>query len=261
MYLLLEAITLALIPGFLLLDFIWQARKYNHTRYWRLRGAVVTIAIVLFSGEVALLWANLPGDFHLLDGSSLGIWGGAALGILVYEFIHYWYHRLAHQRKGLWLAGHQLHHSAETLDAFGANYLHPFDAFMFTTIASLVFYPLLGLLPEAGIIAALFLTFNAMFQHANINTPRWLGYVIQRPESHAIHHGKGIHHYNYADLPLWDMVFGTFHNPERNEIPEQAGFYKGASSRLLAMLLMQDVSTPASVTTKTNNDLNIQKVA
>jgi sterol desaturase/sphingolipid hydroxylase (fatty acid hydroxylase superfamily) len=52
-----------------------------------------------------------------------------------------------------------------------------------------------------------------MFQHANLRTPRWLGYIIQRPESHGIHHERGLHAFNYADLPLWDMVFGTFRNP------------------------------------------------
>lgn len=242
MFELMEVITLALIPGFLLLDFIWQSRRYDKTKNWRLRGFLVTGAIFFFTGEVALLWADLLGEFHLIDGSGLGSWGGAVAGIIVYELVHYWYHRQAHQWNWLWLAGHQLHHSAESLDTFGAYYLHPFDAAIFTTIGSLVFYPLLGLVPEAGVIGALFLTFNAMFQHANINTPHWLGYFIQRPESHAVHHGKGIHHYNYSDLPLWDMIFGTFQNPEHDEVPAEIGFYNGASKRIPAMLLSQDVS-------------------
>lgn len=244
MFVLLEWITLALIPAFLLLDFSWQPRRYAKTRHWRLRGLLVTAGIVLFSGEVALLWGNLLGNVHLIDGSGLGIWGGAMAGIAVYELLHYWYHRLAHEWNWLWLAGHQLHHSAESLDAFGANYLHPFDAFMFATLSSLVFFPLLGLVPEAGVIGALFLTFNAMFQHANINTPYWLGYLIQRPESHGIHHARGVHRYNYSDLPLWDIVFGTFRNPTRDEVPPEAGFYQGASNRIFAMLIGRDVSGP-----------------
>jgi sterol desaturase/sphingolipid hydroxylase (fatty acid hydroxylase superfamily) len=83
-----------------------------------------------------------------------------------------------------------------------------------------------------------------MFQHANIKTPRWLGYIVQRPESHCVHHERGVHRFNYSDLPLWDMVFGTFRNPA--EWRGEAGFYKGASSRILAMLLGRDVSTPPS---------------
>lgn len=243
MHELLETATLALIPGFILLDLIWRSRRYDRTRFWRIRALLVTVGIFFFSTYVATAWATLLGDFHLIDGSGLGIVGGALVGILAYEFIHYWYHRAAHEWQWLWRAGHQMHHSAESLDAFGAYYLHPFDAFMFTTWGSLVFFPLLGLAPEAGVIGALFLTFNAMFQHANIRTPYWLGFLIQRPESHGIHHARGVHRDNYSDLPLWDILFGTFRNPRSVE-GLQAGFYPGASSRLFDMLLGRDVTRP-----------------
>ena len=171
----------------------------------------------------------------------------AVVGILVYEFAHYWYHRAIHRFDMLWRFAHQLHHSAERIDAFGAYYLHPVDVFFFTTWASLVFVPLLGLNAEATAIGAAFLTFNAMFQHANIKTPHWLGYFIQRPESHCVHHGRGIHHYNYSDLPLWDIVFGTYLNP-RDVSNLEAGFYDGASERIPEMLVFQDVSYPREST-------------
>ena len=173
----------------------------------------------------------------------MGTWLGALFGVVVYEFVHYWYHRAIHRYDFLWRFAHQMHHSAEKIDSFGAYYLHPVDVFFFTSWASLVFVPLLGLSGEATAIGAAFLTFNAMFQHANIKTPHWLGYIIQRPESHCIHHERGVHHYNYSDLPVWDMLFGTFRNPR---VPEsrEAGFYHGASTRILDQLFFQDVSQP-----------------
>ncbi|MCG6935170.1 MAG: sterol desaturase family protein [Proteobacteria bacterium] len=244
MYEIIELATLGLIPAFLVLDLVWRKRRYATTRFWRLRALLVSTGIVAWSIVLATGWGLLLGDFHLLDGNGLGIVGGTAVGILAYEFLHYWYHRLAHRFDFLWRF-HQMHHSAESLDAFGANYIHPLDAAFFTTWSSLVFYPLLGLPLEAGILGALFITFNAMFQHANIKTPHWLGYLIERPESHAIHHGRGLHRYNYSDLPLWDILFGTFRNPRsEDEVPAEAGFYKGASSRLLTMLLGRDVTRP-----------------
>jgi sterol desaturase/sphingolipid hydroxylase (fatty acid hydroxylase superfamily) len=252
-----EPLTLGLIPGFLLLDFFIQRRHYNSTRHWRLRAALVTVAIVIISGEVAAFWGNLYGETHLFDLGGLGLWG-VIPGILVYEFFHYWYHRSAHRWNWLWRASHQMHHSAESLDAFGANFLHPIDAVMFATIASLVLFPLLGLSLEAGIVTALFLTFNAMFQHANINTPHWLGFLIQRPESHNIHHGRGIHGYNYSDLPLWDMLFGTYMNPRTLDSVD-CGFYKGASSRLVDMLLGRDVTQPRSDKTRRDNSRLVQR--
>jgi sterol desaturase/sphingolipid hydroxylase (fatty acid hydroxylase superfamily) len=142
-----------------------------------------------------------------------------------------------------------MHHSAEKIDSFGAYYLHPVDVFFFTTWASLVFVPLLGLSTEAVVVGAAFLTVNAMFQHANIRTPHWLGYFIQRPESHCVHHALGVHHFNYSDLPLWDMIFGTFRNPKSVE-GMKAGFYTGASTRILDQLFFQDVSVPLEMTGK-----------
>jgi sterol desaturase/sphingolipid hydroxylase (fatty acid hydroxylase superfamily) len=239
-------LTIGLIPGAILLDWAIRGKKHDSTRFWRVRATVVTIAVFYLAGYFALFWGTVLGDFHLLDGSGLGTWGGAAVGILVYELCHYWYHRAAHEFDWLWRAGHQMHHSAESLDAFGAYYLHPVDTFNFTTIASFVFYPLLGLTVEAGVIGAFFLTFNAMFQHMSFRTPRWLGYFIQRPESHSVHHGKGIHRYNYSDLPLWDIVFGTFRNP--SEFQPEHGFYQGASERIPEMLAFRDVSVPKPTT-------------
>ncbi|KPK17750.1 MAG: hypothetical protein AMJ67_12435 [Betaproteobacteria bacterium SG8_41] len=242
MYDYLGYLTLALIPGFIALDLVYRQRHYETPRYWRLYALAVTVGIFFFTGWIAGLWGKLFEGVSLIDGSGLGALGGAVVGVLVYEFFHYWYHRAAHEWNWLWRAGHQMHHSAESLDAFGAYYLHPFDAAIFITISSVVFFPLLGLTVEAGVLGALFLTFNAMFQHANIKTPHWLGYLIQRPESHNIHHGRGIHRHNYSDLPLWDIVFGTFRNPKVVE-GLQTGFYKGASRRIPEMLIGRDVST------------------
>jgi len=239
---LLGYLTIGLIPGAIVIDWLIRGRRHDSTRYWRARAAVVTIATFYIAGYVAVFWGTVLGDFHLLDGGGLGTWGGAVVGVLVYELGHYWYHRAAHSFDWLWRAGHQMHHSAESLDAFGAYYLHPVDTFFFTTVSSLVFFPLLGLTVEAGIVGAMFLTFNAMFQHMSFRTPRWLGYIIQRPESHSVHHGRGIHRYNYSDLPVWDIVFGTFRNPVTFQT--EHGFYAGASERIPEMLAFRDVTAP-----------------
>ena len=46
--------------------------------------------------------------------------------------------------------------------------------------------------------------------------------------------------YNFADLPLWDIVFGTFRNPA--EYPGECGFEGGRDQRIGAMLLFADVN-------------------
>jgi sterol desaturase/sphingolipid hydroxylase (fatty acid hydroxylase superfamily) len=236
-----EYVGLACLPLFIVLDVVYRHRKFETTRAWRLRALSVTIFTFAFSVGITLFWGRLLAGRSLVDGSSLGIAGGAVVGILVYQLIRYWYHRTAHRSDLLWRWAHQMHHSAESVDAFGAYYLHPVDTFFFTTWSSLVFFPLLGLRPEAGAIGGAFLVFKAMFQHANIKTPRWIGYIIQRPESHGVHHERDVHKYNYSDLPLWVMLFGTFCNPHAWE--GEAGFYKGASSRVGSMLIGRDISS------------------
>jgi sterol desaturase/sphingolipid hydroxylase (fatty acid hydroxylase superfamily) len=160
--------------------------------------------------------------------------------LLVYEFCAYWWHRWMHSSDLLWRGLHQMHHSAERLDTFGAFWFSPLDMIGWTAVGSLSLVLVVGVTPQAATLLLLGITFLAIFQHANIRTPHWLGYLIQRPESHTIHHGKDIHRYNYADLPVFDMLFGTFRNPRGFEI--ETGFYPGASDRVADMLLFRDLN-------------------
>ena len=99
---------------------------------------------------------------------------------------------------------------------------------------------IVGLTPQAATLAIIITTFLGIFQHTNVKTPRWLGYIIQRPESHNIHHEKNVHAYNYSDLPIFDIIFKTFRNPKGFEV--ETGFYPGASSKIVDMLLFRDIN-------------------
>ncbi len=81
-----------------------------------------------------------------------------------------------------------------------------------------------------------------LFQHTNIRTPRWLGDILQRPESHSLHHERGVHDRNFSDRPLFDILFGTFSNPK--EFAGQNGYWNGACARVGSMLAFRDVSQP-----------------
>jgi sterol desaturase/sphingolipid hydroxylase (fatty acid hydroxylase superfamily) len=233
---------LLVLPAFVMLDLVHGARHFWTPRGWRARALAVSVAAVLLSMTVATFWAGVFDGIALLPGHELGFGGGAIVGVLAYELGHYWYHRAAHAWTPLWRAAHQMHHSAESLDAFGAYYLAPLDVVLFGSIQSLLLYPVLGLTLEAGLAVGAFTAFCAVFQHANVRTPQWLGYFVQRPESHAVHHERGVHRWNYSDLPLWDIAFGTFRNPARWE--GRVGFHHGASARVVEMLCGRDVSEP-----------------
>jgi len=178
----------------------------------------------------------------------LGTWAGALVGLLVYEAGAWAWHRSMHASTFLWRALHQMHHSAERLDTYGAFWFSPLDMVGWTALSSLSLTLVVGLTPEATTLTVLTVTLLAIFQHTNLRTPRWLGYVIQRPESHSRHHARGVHAGNYSDLPVFDLVFGTFDNPRA--FATQTGFYDGASARIADMLLWRDVSSPPPALTR-----------
>jgi sterol desaturase/sphingolipid hydroxylase (fatty acid hydroxylase superfamily) len=215
-------------------------RAFDAVTGWRLKCLAFMPMIVAISASIPFLLDGVVADVELLPGHRLGIVGGTLVGIVVSELIIYWVHRLHHTLPFLWRWVHQLHHSAERVDVFGAAYFHPFEILEGTVVGVLFFNVVLGLAPEAALLAALWQPLNGVFQHGNIKTPAWLGYVIQRPEAHCVHHERGIHGFNYANLPLWDLVFGTFRNPVAWQ--GTAGFYPGASAQTLRMLLGRDVS-------------------
>jgi len=100
----------------------------------------------------------------------------------------------------------------------------------------------LGIAPLAAAAVGTIAAFCGMFQHFNIRTPQWLGVLIQRPESHGVHHRKGFHACNYADFPPWDMLMGTFRNPK--DYRGEVGFEGDAATRIAPMLLGRDANAP-----------------
>jgi sterol desaturase/sphingolipid hydroxylase (fatty acid hydroxylase superfamily) len=107
-------------------------------------------------------------------------------------------------------------------------------------LTSVILYLIVGLGPAAASGSVLLSGLGELFYHWNFRTPRWIGYFIQRPESHCLHHEEGIHHYNYSDLPLWDMLFGTFSNP--NLWQGRCGLGAGNEGKVMRMLVGTDVT-------------------
>lgn len=232
---------LAIYAALMLWEGLFPARRLPRVPYWQLRGLTAFVCYFLLSSYLPLWWDATLAEYRLFNLAWGPVWAQAALGLLVYEFFLYGWHRAMHGNAVLWRVFHQMHHSAERLDTYGAFWFSPADMAAFTLLASLALTLVLGVSAEAATWVLYTTFFLAVFQHANIRTPRWLGYVVQRPESHSRHHGKGVHRDNYSDLPLFDILFGTFNNPPAHR---DNGFYHGASGRVLDMLLLRDVSRP-----------------
>ncbi len=243
--LLLDPISLgvfALYAGLIVWETLVPARALPRVKGWKALGLGAFAVYFFLSSYLPLLWSEHLARFQLFDLTSLGTWAGAAVGLLVYEAGVYFWHRSMHGSNLLWRVFHQMHHSAERLDTYGAFWFSPADMIGWTVLSSLCLTLIVGLTPEATTVVLLATTLLAVFQHGNIRTPRWLGYVVQRPESHSRHHARGVHYGNFSDLPIFDILFGTFYNPR--EFEAETGFYHGASRRIGEMLRFREVSLP-----------------
>jgi sterol desaturase/sphingolipid hydroxylase (fatty acid hydroxylase superfamily) len=231
-------ITFALM---LVLEWLFPARPLPKVRGWFVKGLVFFVITGVISTAIPAFIALAVGSHAPADLSALGTVAGGIVGFLVSDVVLYAVHRLLHNVSFLWRWTHQMHHSAERLDVATSVYFHPFDLVVVVGTSSLA-PTLLGITADAAALGGFIAFVLQTFAHMNVRTPRWLGWIIQRPEAHSVHHARGLHAYNYGTIMLWDIVLGTFRNPE--EFAEASGFWDGASAKIGPMLLGRDVSTP-----------------
>lgn len=152
-----------------------------------------------------------------------------ALTFLVASFVAYWWHRAMHASDFLWRVFHQLHHSPSRIEALTAFFAHPFDSIAATFITCMVAYLLFGFSGDAVAWAILYVSLFNLYIHSDTKSPIWVGYFVQRPEMHRVHHQLK-HHANNYGLPLWDFIFRTWVNPVT--YVEECGFEEGRAERV-----------------------------
>lgn len=165
------------------------------------------------------LWENWMYEHRPWSADWMGPAIGAILGYLAITFADYWWHRIRHESALLWQVLHQVHHSPQRIEVATSFYRHPLEILVSGVLVSGLLYMVVGLDVTAATYALTIAAVIQMFYHSNIATPYWLGYIIQRPESHCLHHKENFHHLNFADLALWDILFGTFCNPKKALFP------------------------------------------
>ena len=225
----------------LVLEHFFAARPLPKVRFWLFKGLLFFSFTGAVNAILPALTARVLAGHTLFDLRWLGVLPGALLGALVGDFFGYWLHRAMHNAPWLWRWTHQMHHSAERMDLAGMSYSHPFDTLLVFGLTGLA-TALLGLSPDAAALAGFLGYATAVVQHMNLRTPTWLGRIVMRPEAHGLHHERGIHAYNYASFPIWDILFGTFRHVE--SFPAEYGFWPGASAKLGSMLIGRDVGEP-----------------
>jgi len=224
---------------FLLLERLAPGRKLPHAPGWYGRAILINVVQAAITFATNRLWLSFFSGVSLFDLAALlsPVFQGF-IGWLVGTFFFYWWHRLRHVR-GFWIIFHQIHHSPARIEAMTAFYKHPVEILADSALAALVLYPLLGCSLEGALWFNFFAAAGELFYHSNIRTPCWVRYFIQTPELHSIHHQLDLHYFNFADLPLWDRLFGTYRDAER--FATECGFPRHNERHLVRMLLFKDV--------------------
>jgi len=226
----------------MVLEHYFPAKVIAKEKAWYLRALIVNALVFMVFLVVDTVWRADLSSWSLLSvGDDLSAFVGAFLAYFVFTFVVYWLHRLRHASSWIWRVFHQLHHSPKRIETLTAYYIHPLDMLANLIISNSIVFFLLGLGVE-GAAWYTFITGVAGFLiHANLNFPRWVGYVFQTPQMHRLHHKSGFHAQNYSDIVFWDMMFGTYENT-KEEI-EHCGFTKQKEKKLLEMLLTKELSS------------------
>lgn len=178
-------------------------------------------------------------EFHLKKHVSPFM--GGLIAYLINQWLFYHWHKAKHEIYILWILCHQFHHSPSRIETITSFYKHPLEIIIDSQIMAILLYSVLGLTPESSIWLSIFSGIGEYIYHMNIKTPKILGYFFQRPESHRCHHrrNKREHCPNYSDIPPWDILGGTFENPETMDKP--TGFSPHWENKRLDIMMFRNV--------------------
>ena len=187
---------------------------------------VLFIVINLFWAYVfisCIQWLNKHeiGLFYFID---VPLWVKLILGVAMFDFTFYWFHRMSHRVPFIWRF-HRVHHSDSSMDVSTAFRVHPIEGFLWFGTSRILAAGIFGLdiisLGFMGLVS----TPIFFLVHSNISFPSWLdhtlGLVMLTPNQHKVHHeiDQEYTDSNYADvLILWDRLFGTYRYKPVEEI-------------------------------------------
>lgn len=170
-------------------------------------------------------------DFRIGDGKTVAsVIVALLLASLVGDFFFYWYHRSLHGSTILW-QHHKMHHLDPEFDALTGprqNWLENFFIVFFISIPVAVLFklnnatdPLGAGLTQGAIIG--FWTLLNFQNHSNLRLQFGRATVLfTSSQSHRIHHSYLPQHRDknfVAFFPVWDILFGTYYHPARDEFP------------------------------------------
>jgi sterol desaturase/sphingolipid hydroxylase (fatty acid hydroxylase superfamily) len=152
-----------------------------------------------------------------LPASSIWVWTS---GLLLYDLLYYWLHRLGHEVNVLW-AAHVVHHQSESynlttaLRQTGSGFLLGWMAYL---PMALLGYPT----EVFAVIALIDLLYQFWVHTEVIGRLGWFDRVFCSPSNHRAHHAVNDRYLdrNYGGiLIVWDRLFGSFAEEDDDDPP------------------------------------------
>jgi sterol desaturase/sphingolipid hydroxylase (fatty acid hydroxylase superfamily) len=173
----------------------------------------VTVLLTLMPAAIFFHWAVHPAIQAAVASQPYVV---QFVEILVLaDLSEYAIHRLFHAVPLLWRF-HAVHHSSEVMDWLAGSRMHLVDVVVTRALAFVPLY-VLGFSPPAVYAYLVFVSFHAVFIHANVRFRFGrLAHMLATPQFHHWHHAaeRDAIDKNFAvHLPVLDRVFGTYYMP------------------------------------------------
>ncbi len=195
-------------------------------------------------GQMAVVSAGLLGLAELAAPDSSLLWPNdwplcaqVILGLLVADLGLYWAHRLAHEKRFLWRF-HVVHHSVRRLWFFNTGRFHFVDGLVSLVLSQPLLY-LVGAPAEIFMWVTGVTAIVGLLTHCNVDLRTGpLDYLFNTPRLHRWHHSRVASEGNRnfgENFIVWDLVFGTYFNPDRRP-PTEIGADECLPNSFLAQL-------------------------
>lgn len=176
--------------------------------------AVVWAMAWIIAIPASASWAQVNG-FGVFNQLDWPVWAEILAAFILLDFAMWVQHLATHKIPVLWHM-HKVHHADPDMDVSTAMRFHPLEIFV-STLWKALCVALLGTPALVALAFEAWLGANALFNHGNIELPRWLDRLIRpflvTPDMHLVHHSTTVaeQHSNYGfALTIWDLIFGTY---------------------------------------------------
>ena len=207
------------IPFFLLLiviELVWGWSKGNNT--YRVNdslnslslGLLSTVTKFVFLNIGLLVFSRIEQNYAVwaFDMTSYAHW---LVGLLFYDFLYYWFHRISHERQFFW-GSHVVHHQSEDYNLSTA--LRQTSTSFLTTWVFFIPCFFLGMPIYMYVsIATAQLIYQFWVHTQHIPKLGFIEWFMVTPSNHRVHHAQNKDYIdkNYGGLLIvWDRLFGTF---------------------------------------------------